>query len=416
MTLLPSETRASIRTAVARAVGALETTGTTTTAADTVTFTSADLIYADDDALIGLECVMKSGSSLGEARLITDFTAASDTVVVHKSYTALAAGGAETFDIYRPQIADKALLDDAIKDAIERAQDKHMIYWEDLSSLVTGSVLKNGGFEDWLAGTALAPTGWTATGTGLTVGRSTTHLRGSRYSVLLTDDATNECYLEQSTNELIIPWDLLLGHTLTFKVPIYSTSTAVKIGLTDDGTTFTEDTHDGNEWDILTASEEMDSTASEITARITIPAGTDTTIYIAPARLTVAGLDIREYYLPDRFVCLQRIIRESSDEFEFPLEIPQKDWYADKSRERLILPSQPSGYRLKLIGQAYQQVPDDDEDAIYLSQAYIVAAAREYILARIKPGEAEHGMAMSEALRLRRQLHNQPLSNSRRVR
>jgi len=420
MTLLPSETRASIRTALARALGALVMSGTVTAYTDTTNITCSEAIFNQDDALIGYQIVFKSGTGAvaNNERWIDDFVASSDTISVARAWETNPVAN-DTFDIYNPVVADKALLDLAIDDAILRVQDTFMLEWEDIVSLVTDSCMANGGFEDWANGASSAPDKW-AVDTNSTITRNSTldYIHRGRYSAKLVSDGTNLGYLEQKNDDFLHPWEDLAGRTLTLSMWVYCT-TASRCGCSlYDGTTTTTDTHDGGGWDLITCSAEMASAATEITAKLTISAGSAVTAYLSEAWLEVSGLSLQEYYLPTSFSRLSKVLLETSDDYQFGQAIPNRYWYADPSRERLVfkrdLYTPSSGYRLKLIGQRYQQVPDSDDDAIIIPASYIISQARAFILQLRDPQNAPQ--AAADALRLRRQAHRQPRANSRYVR
>lgn len=417
MALLPSETRASIRTALARAVGALELSGVVTTSPSSTTITSADAIYVSDDALNGMQIVIKSGTGAVAncERLISDFAQSSDTITVARAWATNPAV-ADTYDIYRTQVADKALLDDAIKYAIELVQDKFPLEWEDVVSLRTQSIIKNGGVMDWLSGTASAPDNWLLSGASAAVAQDTTYLRKGPYSAKLTNGASQAAALQAS---FMLPWHMLGGLTVTFGAWVYF-ATAARCTLTVfDGTTTTTDTHDGGGWDYLECTATLAAEPTEVTAKLNITTGTQLSAYLAEAFFEVgSGTDVTEYYLSKRLHRISEIILEGADDYKFVVTIPQSYWYPDMSRETLVIDPrkyQPApGLRMKVIGQTYQKVPDSDSELIYLPMAYLVAQARAYIQRLRNPGQA--WIAEQEALRLRRQLKRTHRINARIVR
>ena len=140
MGILPTETLASVRTAIARAVGALEFSGTVTTYTDTTHVTDTGLsAYVSADRLKGVEFVPKGGTGATAGNRLVTASAVSGALTLQKALGA-ALSTDTTYDLYRPSIADAALLELAVKFAIEQAQDWHMLDWEDVASLVESAI------------------------------------------------------------------------------------------------------------------------------------------------------------------------------------------------------------------------------------------------------------------------------------
>ena len=426
MGILPTETFASIRTAVARAVGAFEISGVVDGSITGTVFQSDELkIYASANRLVGKEVYFKSGTgnAIGNARrLSASATTGAVTTLVAWATNPIAT---DTFDIYNPEIADKEMLDLAIKYAIELAQDWHLLDWEDVSSLVLGSITKNGGFEDWANGAALAPDGFAIDANSTVARESTIILPPFRYSAKITTDGTNVGYLRQRNAELIYPYEFLAGDNLKLQAIVYCTTAArVDLRWTDDGSTWQEGTdHGGTGWETLTVdAAAIDDDPTELDCRLHVTAGAAVTAYVHDFRIIPTTVSIYEHYLPKKFARVGQIYRENGTDFQWNTIIPQNVWEIDRSRERLLFRpafwTPPGEYRLRLRGQSYQPVPSADTDSIDLPVAYIIAAARSFLMSqgRLMVDLTQAGAIHAEALRLRRQLHRQPMASSRRVR
>jgi len=403
---------------VARAVGALEATGVVSSATSN-TVVSADLIHNQDDALIGFQYVPKSGTSFvtGNERIISDFVASSDTASVARNWGTNPVNG-DTYDIYNPAIADKALLDDAIKIAIERVQDIHLPEWEDEISLAVESILRNAGFEDWTAGITTAPDSWTLSGTNATVSRESTIKKRGRYSCkIVTSGFTG--VLTQGCGLWTLPLAELAGKTLTARMWVYTTSASAATLAVDNGAGSPNAVANAAAgWELLEVSETLTANPSANLSKVYLTVTAGETVYLAEASLIPSGIDVIAYPLPKKFTRVSRILHDADEDFEFNTTIPQRYWYADPSRELLVfneaMYTPPSGSRLKLIGNMYQIVPTSDASEIVLSADYIVAQARAYIWQLRDPQNA--AQAAMDALRVRRQLHRQPRSSSKVVR
>lgn len=428
MGLLPSETLASVRTAVARATGALVTTGTVIAPVAWDGIVSDNLQYVSNDAIKGCQIVPKSGTSgvAGNDRLITAYTAASNKAVVTKLFVPTPVAG-DTFDIYDPKVADKDLLDLSIKLAIEEIQDKYGIMWEDEVSIVGGNVLQNAGFEDWLAGTTTVPTAWLhgAVAGGTIVQDSTMPGRG-RYSANLLGGTAAANYIYQPDWKWCIPAADIRSKTLVATCRVYAGEASIgslivteSAGLVASATTAIA-TNAAIGWNALTVSQAISAAAAWDSVRITLKATTAKTALFSNIALIPQGLNVYQYYLPLKFTRITKMLVDNTD-YIFNEEVPQRYWDADMSRGLLVFNAAHytpvAGRHYKLVGEAYQEVPTTDASAIYIPLPFIVAYARLLLLRLRQPGNVSaQYYAQAEVERMKRSLPRRPRANRRMVR
>jgi hypothetical protein len=146
------------------------------------------------------------------------------------------------------------------------------------------NLLSNGNMETWTAGTAIAPTGWTAAGTGAAVARSTAHIKKGSYSARVTRTA-NDCYIYQAVHatKSIAYWqgrDVTLGCWV-----LATTASQAKVTLYDGVGSTSSDFHAGDgEWEWLEVTHSVDSAATEVTVRLEVVT-TDGAVYFDNATI-----------------------------------------------------------------------------------------------------------------------------------
>ena len=427
MAILPAETRATVRTEIARSVGALEATGVVDSATGTGMTAAAELgNYVSADRLKGLQVVIKSGTGAvaGNERLATASTTGGVLTVATWDTTPVAA---DTFDIYRPSIADKDMLDLALKNAIEVAQDQFLLDWEDVASIVLKSITLNGGFEDWTSGTSVAPDKWTKVEAGSTIGReSDIILPPFRYSCKFLNAGSAVGTLRQQNANLSYPYEFLASKSLTASAYVYTTTASrVTIRWTNDGSTYNSSSaHGGTGWEKLSvAAADVGASPTELTAELRISTGAQITTYVHDFRLVPANVNIYEYYLPKKFLLLAKLWHESGTDFQWDRQVNQGYYSIDRARERIVFDSRiwlaPDEYRVRLVGQTYQAVPTADSDSIDLPLAYLIAQARSFLVSMGRASDdvlRQAGYIHEEAFRLKQQLRRRPMTSARRVR
>ena len=133
------------------------------------------------------------------------------------------------------------------------------------------NLLSNGDFESWSAGTAAAPDGWTKSAGGtVTINQEDTIIKLGTYSAKLYRGA-QEAYLEQAihTDKGIAYWQ---GRTVTFGAWVYRGAAAgiSKITVYDGVARVTVLATLSEEWEWLSATIDVDASATELTAELRV--------------------------------------------------------------------------------------------------------------------------------------------------
>jgi len=149
------------------------------------------------------------------------------------------------------------------------------------------NLLSNGDFENWSAGTTVAPDGWDK-GTNTTIAREATTIKIGTYSAKLTNLISDISYIEQAniaTPKGIAYWK---GRTVTFSCWIYATvASRVKLRI-DDGITSSYSTaHTGDStWQLLTLTKTLSGSAAKLELLIgDLTAGSIHSFYVDGAML-----------------------------------------------------------------------------------------------------------------------------------
>ena len=131
----------------------------------------------------------------------------------------------------------------------------------------TENLLSNGDFENWSAGTSVAPDGWTLSGASATVAREGTIIKLGTYSAKVTRAGT-DCYL-YNTNYNVAPIlgkgiEYWKGRKITIGCWVYATVAArARLSMTDNVNTANSSYHTGDStWQWLTMTMTFDSSAT----------------------------------------------------------------------------------------------------------------------------------------------------------
>lgn len=147
------------------------------------------------------------------------------------------------------------------------------------------NLLTNSGFEQWTLGTNVAPDGWTLSGTGAAVARSTSKYAGA-YSARLTNQVSQVLGLGFMTVADTKGVDYFKGKTITFSCRIncaYANRVTLSIG-DGIGATYSS-SHAGTGWQLLTVTHTVSNSATSVAAYINISSGASISIYADEAML-----------------------------------------------------------------------------------------------------------------------------------
>ena len=129
------------------------------------------------------------------------------------------------------------------------------------------NLLSNGDFENWSAGTSVAPDGWALGGAGASVARESSIIKLGTYSAKVTRAGT-DCYL-YNTNYNVAPIlgkgiEYWKGRKITIGCWVYATVAArARLSMTDNVNTANSSYHTGDStWQWLTMTMTFDSSAT----------------------------------------------------------------------------------------------------------------------------------------------------------
>ena len=143
-------------------------------------------------------------------------------------------------------------------------------------------ILENRDFEEWTAGDAVAPDGWTSYGAGVAVAKEGTIVKNGNYSAKLTRNGADVSLFQNiSPTKGIAYWK---GKTVTVNVWIYATVANRARVLIGDGIAQTAASyHNGDStWQLFAATRTIDASATGVTIELQINDG-DTAAYFDDA-------------------------------------------------------------------------------------------------------------------------------------
>ena len=252
--------------------------GTSTATGSSTTLVDSGLKYRPDDYFNGFWLLITSGTYAGSERFISVFTSSSGTITW---LAALAgnSGSGVTYEIHRFRPLD---ITGAINDArIEAYPYLHRRVIDE--SLVTGSHLLDGGFEDWSSTTVL--NNWTNTGTG-TFAQRTTPVNGrlwDKYAVTVTPGGANGGIRQGQAQNVGL--SDLCGHTVYFKAWVNGTAADAIIRITDDdGNTDSDAVAASATWELLECQRTIKS--DSVTVQFDILSPGNNAFYVDNARVT----------------------------------------------------------------------------------------------------------------------------------
>jgi len=278
-----SRTRLQIRQLVVQQFPLPFISGITTTS-DAATITDLPVFgkYADNH-FIGAH-VYHADATVTD-RVVTDSVQSTGVL----TYIPSDDGGKDNTDAYEILPYSATAIHQAIDDSLIEAYDHGWLSERVLlSHWVTGSPIYNSTFDHWTSTTQ--PAGWdTAPTMTQESWLGTKSTQPGRLGVSFTGGGT----LAQAAEYRRFMIDLR-GHGITVRAALYSeAATAIRVQITHDSTTTSSSYHSGGgQWEILSATVDIPSTADEIYCRIHVNASS---VNIASAVWVEGGPTIREY-------------------------------------------------------------------------------------------------------------------------
>lgn len=154
--------------------------------------------------------------------------------------------------------------------------------------------IRNSSLEIWLAGTSVAPTGWTLTGSGATVARDSTNKKVGTYSAAITR-VGNDCYLSQNLVTLFGPVEWWQGKRVTFGTWVRaSLSSRARLHINDGTATSSSNYHSGGSgWEFITVTRDISGSATQVEVRLAVDSGNTTAQF--DGAILVLGGGIQEF-------------------------------------------------------------------------------------------------------------------------
>lgn len=156
--------------------------------------------------------------------------------------------------------------------------------WADFSDLNPINLVRNGSFESWLAGTAVAPDNWTLTGAAATVAREVAIFKHGLYSAKVTRAGTDchlsrNCYVDMGST-------YIQSRIFTFGAWVYAAAVdRVRLRVNDGVTTSYSSYHTGGStWEFLTVTVTAGVAVTAFTVGLAVDTG-NTSGYIDGAML-----------------------------------------------------------------------------------------------------------------------------------
>ena len=358
-----------------------------------------NLTYANNSDLNGKQIAITGGTGVGQRRIITGSTAASDNVTVPTWTTT--PDTTSTYDVYDTAVCTAELLDNLIDSAIRYKQAWQLVDVID-TRLVTGDVLRgSGSFQqpftsgdpDSFGGITIAPS---ANGT---FTRETTIIyRITPQDVAsqkIVSDGTNEAYLQFTVPD----WALFAGETLTIEGRIYAGTTArARIQVLDGVTTTGVGEGTGttvtttNDWIEVSQNVAIGAAPTQLLIRAGISSGGAVTAYFQHIRVLTSTGFVYEMPIPQdstaNFAFLNRVDIESSTLGTF-LRLPDDAWRIHHASTPFLSivrnivarndiptdtdPTVPTGRKLRLFGQESPSLPTADTDDLESLDEFVKA-------------------------------------------
>lgn len=191
-------------------------------------------------------------------------------------------------------LADKLSIELGVKEtatkkvmtSIERAKLAVIDLSDGIWNQQFNNLLKNGSFESWSAGAAVAPDGWTLAGAGAAIARGTTIIRFGEYSAKINRNG-NDCNLYQRCFDIDADTNTYWrGRTVTLGCWVYAmVADRARIRVGDGVASVNSSFHSGgSSWEFLTATITLNAAATRLQAYFFVVTG-DTFVYFDGAIL-----------------------------------------------------------------------------------------------------------------------------------
>jgi hypothetical protein len=151
--------------------------------------------------------------------------------------------------------------------------------------------VRNADLEVWLAGTSVAPTGWTLTGSGATVAQDASNKKVNSFAAAVTR-VGNDCYLGQNVAALFGPAAWWQGKTVTVGAWVRATvASRARLAINDGvGTTNGSYHTGGSAFEYLTVTRTLNGAATQVEVRLVVDTGNTTAQFDGVALVLGAGM------------------------------------------------------------------------------------------------------------------------------
>lgn len=343
----------------------------------------------------GIHIYVATGGGAGQARTIislSTFTQGTGIYLHPQLNFSPAPSTDASFELWRTILPVN--VNGMIDDSIRRVAKKFLQHKED-SSIHMGDPLRHwGSFERWPDGAALAPDGFTLTGTNATVARESVIKYSGRYSAAVTNGASQTAYLESDN---IPGWPKFAGEVVSIRAKVYvTTANRVRLQLLDGVDTNSGTYHPGTGgWEeIEIANITVNAGATQLQLRLTTDTGTAITAYWGKAWMEHDG-KVYDFELPasgtteTAFAYISEVWAESLiAPGEFNERVPNEFWDidGDSTTRRIIFKRGlidqyvAPGRGVKLVGQRHARLPTADTDNLEVDPEYVRRQASVYVM------------------------------------
>lgn len=129
------------------------------------------------------------------------------------------------------------------------------------------NLLSNGDFENWSAGTAVAPDGWASEGGGIAVAREATIIKQGTYSCKITRSGADcDIYRNDQAAKGITYWK---SRTVTYSCWVWcDTANTARLGMYDNADHYSAFHSGGSTWELLSITLTMSASSTHLQTRM----------------------------------------------------------------------------------------------------------------------------------------------------